>query len=253
MKKYVEIKNLTVTYDDIIVLKNVNLVIKEHDFLAIIGPNGGGKSTLLKSIVGIVEPILGEIEYHEGIKGKIGYLPQIKEIDRKFPISVFDVVLSGMVSGGDMFRRFNKNDKKKVDNLLEKFNIQHLKKKNIGNLSGGETQKVFLCRALASSPKLLLLDEPNTFVDKNFEKSFYTTLKELNRDMAIVLVTHDLGMIPRYIKSIACVNRYLYYHDSNRITDDVLKTYNYPVDMVSHDIPVRHLEQHEGDKDERDD
>ncbi len=250
MKKYVEIKNLTVTYDDIVVLKNVNLEIKERDFLAIIGPNGGGKSTLLKSIVGIVEPVLGEIEYHEGIKGKIGYLPQIKEIDRKFPISVFDVVLSGMVSGSDMFRKFNKNEKKKVDNLLEKFSIQHLKKKNIGNLSGGEMQKVFLCRALVSSPKLLLLDEPNTFVDKNFEKSFYTTLKELNRDMAIILVTHDLGMIPHYIKSIACVNRYLYYHDSNKITDDVLKTYNYPVDMVSHDIPVRHLEQHEGDKDE---
>lgn len=250
MKNYVEIRNLTITYDDIFVLKNVNLCIKERDFLGIIGPNGGGKSTLLKAIAGIISPVFGEIKYYNDIKKKIGYLPQIRDIDRKFPISVFDVVLSGLVSEKKFLKKFTKTEKNKVEEVLEKFGIQHLKKKNIGNLSGGEMQKVFLCRALVSSPKLLMLDEPNTFVDKSFESSFYSTLKELNKEMAIILVTHDLGMIPHYVKSIACVNRYLYYHDSNKITEDVLKTYNYPVDMVSHDIHIRHLIQHEEGGDE---
>ena len=245
MEKYIEIKNLTVNFDDILVLKDVNLEIRERDFLGIIGPNGGGKSTLLKSILGIVPPSLGEIVYSKNIKQNIGYLPQIKEIDRDFPISALDVVLSGLASGGKLFRRFKRGEKKKAEELLERFGIGELRKKKIGSLSGGEMQKIFLCRALVSDPKLLMLDEPNTFVDKNFEKNFYSLLKELNKEMAIVLVTHDLGIIPQYVKNIACVNRYLYYHDSNEITEDVLKTYNYPVDLLSHDVPIRHLRQHE--------
>ncbi len=245
VEKYIEIRNLTVNFDDLLVLKDVNLEIRERDFLGVIGPNGGGKSTLLKSILGIVTPSFGEIKYSNNIKQSIGYLPQIKEIDRDFPISAFDVVLSGLVSGGKLFRRFSRGEKNKAEELLERFGIGDLRRKKIGNLSGGEMQKIFLCRALVSGPKLLMLDEPNTFVDKNFEKSFYSLLSELNKEMAIVLVTHDLGIIPQYVKNIACVNRYLYYHDSNEITEEVLKTYNYPVDLLSHDVPIRHLMQHE--------
>ena len=151
MDKLLEVKDVSVRYEKNIVLNNINLSIYENDFLGIIGPNGGGKSTLLKVMLNLLSPMSGEIWYHPKLsqkKGSIGYLPQLKEFDKKFPIIVQDVVLSGLMGKVGLFKRFSKQDRKKADQILENLGIEKLRRKAIGELSGGQMQKVFLCRAL---------------------------------------------------------------------------------------------------------
>jgi len=173
MTKLLELKSVYAGYDNKIVLKNVDLVVKKNDFLGIIGPNGGGKTTLLKVILGLIKPIEGSIDFNNIDDNLIGYLPQINTIDQKFPISVREVVLSGLMSHKKLFGRYQSEDKKKAKELMEQMGILHLKNKNIGELSGGQLQRVFLCRAIISNPQILILDEPDTYVDSHFEMELY--------------------------------------------------------------------------------
>lgn len=245
MNKILELKSLTVGYDDKIVLKGVNLIVKENDFLGIIGPNGGGKTTLLKVILGIIKPIDGEIFPYGNDRCIVGYLPQINKIDNKFPIPVKEVVLSGLMSHKKIFGRYNSENKKRADELMSQMGIIHLKNKNIGELSGGQLQRVFLCRAIISDPQLLILDEPDTYVDSNFEGELYEILDQLNTHMAIIVVSHDVGTICSHVKTIACVNKTLCYHDSNVISQEQLKAYNCPIDLITHgEVPHRVLKHH---------
>ena len=246
MNPLIKIQNLTVGYDRTPVLRGINLEIFENDFLGVIGPNGGGKTTLLKAILGILKPVEGTIEFRSDIKGKnrpIGYLPQVKHIDRKFPISVFEVVKSGL-----MMQNGSKSSipvKQKVKDLLKEMGIYEIKDKAIGELSGGQMQRVFLCRALISEPKVLMLDEPDTFVDNRFEGELYEKLRILNNDMAIILVSHDMGTIVKYVKTIACVNEKLHYHASNRITQKDLDEYNCPIQIIKYgEVPHIILKHH---------
>ncbi|MGE5342243.1 MAG: metal ABC transporter ATP-binding protein [Candidatus Omnitrophota bacterium] len=247
--KLVELISVTAGYNNHIVLENINLVVRENDFLGIIGANGSGKTTLLKTMLGLLKPMKGDIRFyprssHAG-GTHIGYLPQQTVFDRKFPITVKDVTLSGLASKTGIFKNFSKTDKVALDETLERMGILNLKHRAIGTLSGGQMQRVFLARALISSPSLLILDEPDTFVDQTFSKAFYEILEELNQNIAIILVSHDLGMISSYVKTIACVNRNLYYHDSNIIDKQLLDTYNCPFDLVTHDhLPHRVLGLH---------
>lgn len=250
MQKLIEIKSVDAGYDHSIVLNNINLVIREKDFIGIIGPNGGGKTTLLKLILGLIKPFKGEIIYHfpekSGKKsGDIGYLPQFNETDRRFPIKVKDVVLSGLLPSNSFFHHYSREDKEKVHDLLQKVGLENKINSSIGDLSGGQLQRAFLARAVISSPTLLILDEPGTYVDNRFESELYELLKELNENMAILLVSHDLGIISAYVKTIACVNTSLHYHDSNVITSEQLEIYNCPIDIISHGkIPHRVLLNH---------
>lgn len=245
MKKILELKSLTAGYDDKIVLKGVNLVVNENDFLGIIGPNGGGKTTLLKVILGILKPIEGKILPDGNDRCIIGYLPQINQIDNKFPIPVREVVLSGLMSHKKIFGRYNSENKRRADELMSQMGIIHLKNKNIGELSGGQLQRVFLCRAIISDPQLLILDEPDTYVDSNFEGELYEILDQLNSHMAIIIVSHDVGTICSHVKTIACVNETLCYHDSNIISQEQLKAYNCPIDLITHgEVPHRVLKHH---------
>ena len=250
MKTLIEIKSVDAGYDNVVVLKDINLNIRENDFIGIIGPNGGGKTTLLKLILGLIKPFKGEITYHTlnkpGIKtGEIGYLPQFNETDKRFPITVKDVVLSGLMPPNVLFHRYTKRDKEKVIQLLHRVGLENKLNSPIGDLSGGQLQRAFLARAVISSPSLLILDEPGTYVDNRFENELYDLLKELNNDMAILLVSHDLGIISAYVKTIACVNSKLHYHDSNVITAEQLEIYNCPVDIISHGkVPHRVLKAH---------
>ncbi len=245
MKKILELKSLTAGYDEKIVLKGVNLVVKENDFLGIIGPNGGGKTTLLKVILGILKPIEGEILPDGNERCIIGYLPQINQIDNKFPIPVKEVVLSGLMSHKKIFGRYNSENKRRADELMSQMGIIHLKNKNIGELSGGQLQRVFLCRAIISDPQILILDEPDTYVDSNFEGELYEILDQLNSHMAIIIVSHDVGTICSHVKTIACVNETLCYHDSNIISKEQLKAYNCPIDLITHgEVPHRVLKHH---------
>jgi len=250
MAAIIELKSVTAGYDSEVILSNTNLVIYENDFIGVIGPNGGGKTTLVKVIIGLLKPFSGEIIYHQksygnGIGKLIGYLPQINKIDTKFPISVIDVVLSGLSGRNNVFRRFFKQETTKAHQILETMGVGHLSDKNIGELSGGQMQRVFLARAIISEPKLLILDEPNTFVDNKFERDLYKTLKGLNSKMAIMMVSHDIGTITYYVKTIACVNREVHYHPSNNISQEQLAAYNCPIQIIAHGvIPHTILQEH---------
>lgn len=254
MKKILEIRNITVGYEDKpSVLKDVNLDVLQNDFLGIIGPNGGGKTTLLKTILGLVKPAAGKISFFkDGIKTdkiNIGYLPQINQIDKKFPISVHDVILSGMTIQRKIFSPYTKEQKSRVEAIAKKMGLEDLLDRPIGALSGGQLQRALLGRAIIDNPELLILDEPNSYVDKRFETNFYKILEEINKDTAIIMVSHDVGTVISLVKNIACVNEGLHYHLGSNITTNWLEeTYSScPIEIVGHgDFPHRVLEKHDG-------
>lgn len=174
-------------------------------------------------ILGLLKPFSGEITYHAAKQSLFGYLPQNSRFDARFPISVKEVVLSGLMSEKGIFKGYTKADRERVAELLETYGMGEFKNRPIGELSGGQMQRVFLCRAIISAPKILILDEPSTYVDANFENEFYSVLGELNKSMSIVMVSHDLGTICSYVKTIACVNGGLHYHESNLITPGTIE------------------------------
>ena len=244
----VEIKNLGVRYDEVVALEHVNLTIYDNDFIGVIGPNGGGKSTLVKAIMGIV-PYSGRVEYSTTLlrhkKPHIGYLPQISSFDKAFPISVSEVVMSGLQAERGLFGGYGRTERKRVDAVLERASLLELRGRAIGELSGGQLQRVMLSRAIISNPKLLVLDEPANFVDNRFENELYALLHDLNEDMAIVMVSHDLGTISSVVHNIVCVNRHVHRHDSNVITEEQLRNYDCPIQLISHgDIPHTILGEH---------
>ena len=224
----VSIKNVTVKYDSYTALESANLDILEDDFIGIIGPNGGGKTTLIKSIIGAVsysgEVTLSPTLFKDG-KRLIGYLPQQTTFDKQFPISVIDVVLSGLQSQKGFSTRYSHKDKDKALQLLDSMGIITIANKQIGEISGGQMQRVLLCRAIISEPKLLILDEPTNFVDKRFESELYDILKKLNKKMAIVMVSHDVHNISSAVKSIVCVNRTIHKHNTNTLSSKDLDDY----------------------------
>jgi len=247
MSELIKLNNVTAGYDNGIVLRDVSLTVSDQDFIGVIGPNGGGKTTLIKLILGLIKPVSGTIQRFDNQEGSfIGYLPQQSQIDRKFPINVQDIVLSGLMSSGKPMNRYSSNDKKQALALLGQMGIGHLAKRTAAELSGGQLQRVFISRALISSPKLLILDEPNTFVDNRFEHEMYELLQQFNKKMAIMIISHDVGTISYFVKTIACVNTYLNYHPSNIITEEQLAGYNCPLQIITHgDVPHTVLQKHD--------
>lgn len=252
MTPIVEIKQLNVAYPNKQdVLKNVSLTVYDNDFLGIIGPNGGGKTSLLKAILGLIQPVSGEILFYDNGKRvhhlNIGYLPQINQIDKKFPINVREVILSGLSLHGKFFKHYSSHDRKKAFVVAEKMGVESLLDRAIGELSGGQLQRVLLGRAIIDNPKLIILDEPSSYVDKLFETNFYKLLGEINKKIAIVLVSHDVGTIISQVKNIACVNQCLHYHSGTDISQNwLLNAYNScPIEILGHgDLPHRVLQQH---------
>ncbi len=226
MEKLIEIKDISVVYDTTPVLENVCLDIWKDDFLGVIGPNGGGKTTLLKVILGLMKPASGEIAFFECGKSvsslKIGYLPQINPIDKRFPISAYEVIASGLAGEKPRFRDFTSVQKERVRELMIQMGLEQFTGRAIGELSGGQLQRVLLARAIVSRPQVLILDEPNTYVDKKFESHFYELLEEINRRTAIVLVSHDIGTLTSMVKNVACINKTLHYHAGSDISGDWL-------------------------------
>ena len=250
MEKLIEIKNVTAIYDVKTVLSGVSLDVWEHDFLGIIGPNGGGKTTLLKIILGLMKPAFGDISFFRDGKTvqslKIGYLPQINPIDKRFPISVFEVISSGLAGEKPLLKDYTAQQKDRVDELIVKMGLENYSKRAIGELSGGQLQRALLARAIVSRPRLLILDEPNTYVDKKFESQFYELLGEINENTAIILVSHDVGTLLPMVKNVACVNETLHYHPGTGVSDEWLSsTYACPIEIVGHgDLPHRVLKKH---------
>lgn len=248
MEKIVQLNNVTVRYDETTALEGVSLDIYRDDFLGIIGPNGGGKTTLVKAILGTL-PHSGDIAYSPTLTEQghrlIGYLPQQAEFDQSFPISVIEVVMSGLQAEKGLLKRYTANDRKRAMELLEMAGVADIAERQISEISGGQMQRALLCRAVILEPKLLILDEPTNFVDNQFENELYTLLKRLNERMAIVMVSHDIGTITSVVKSIVCVNRTVHRHDSNIITAEQLENYHCPIQIISHGhIPHTVLEHH---------
>jgi zinc transport system ATP-binding protein len=248
MASLIDIRSLSAGYGTKTVLRGVDFSIVENDFIGVIGPNGGGKTTLLKIILGLLKPFSGEIIFNEDLlkRNKIGYLPQMSAGDISFPVTVTDVVLSGLMINKSSLARITTADRKKAESIMAELGLSDIKKSTLNELSGGQLQRVFLGRAIIGSPALLLLDEPDNFVDANFENDFYQKLHDLNDRMAILMVSHDVGTISSHVKSFACVNRKLHYHPSPEITNEQLSSYDCPIQLVTHGrIPHTVLEKHD--------
>jgi zinc transport system ATP-binding protein len=245
----VKLEDVWVHFDGVPVLEEVNLSINQHDFLGIIGPNGGGKTTLLKVILGLLKPSRGKVTVlgrtaEEGRKF-VGYVPQYSLFDHEFPVSVREVVLMGCLGHKKPFRGYSEADKKLAHDSLETVEMLDFKDAQIGKLSGGQQQRVFIARALVAEPKLLLLDEPMASVDSPMQTELYELFEKLRQRMAIVLVSHDISAVSIYVGKIACLNRRLFYHNSKEITaEDLEATYQCPVEIIAHGVPHRVLKEH---------
>lgn len=247
-----EIKDVSYTYKDKLehtpALKNINLKIDEGDFVALVGPNGSGKTTLIKLILGALKPQQGEIyingqNYQKYDAGQeIGYVSQKSNSFAKgFPASVSEVIMSGLTRQKGLFRRFKKEDWERLDEVLKLLDIEHLKDKNISSLSGGQTQRVFIARALINDPSILVLDEPTVGIDNKHVKEFYEVLLKLKkRSVTILLVTHDIGVVVDHADEVACLNEHLHFHGTNHEFKnlgeaELSKIYGFPLQLVSHD------------------
>jgi ABC-type Mn/Zn transport systems, ATPase component len=240
----IQLQDICAGYRRKTVLKDVSLSIYRNDFLGIIGPNGGGKTTLIKIILGLLKPFSGTIEYKEGdLKEHIGYMPQVNTIDKKFPISVKEVIESGLMSD----KKLNKSQKQeKVFEILKETGLETLADKPIGELSGGQWQRTLLGRAIVCAPRLLILDEPNSYIDKRFENHFYQLLQTINKHTAVVLVSHDIGTLISLVRNVACINETLHYHPGSDIDGEWLEEhFECPIEILGHgDIPHRVLKKH---------
>ncbi len=253
----VDISDLSFSYDGDPVLQDVNFSVRQRDFIAIIGPNGGGKTTLLKLILGLLKPNAGTILVDGQAPSKasacIGYVPQNVHMNSRFPITALDVVLMGRLNPKKRWARQSAANRREALAALDRIGMANHAHRRIGALSGGQRQRVFIARALVSRPKLLLLDEPTASIDTEGQAEFYNLLKTLNQDLTILVVSHDLLVVSRFIKSVACVNKGLHYHDQAEITGDMLETMYpctveevCPVELVTHGhLPHRVLQHHE--------
>jgi zinc transport system ATP-binding protein len=247
----IEVRGLTVELAGREVLEEVDLTVPEGDLLGIIGPNGGGKTVLLKVLLGLLRPARGTVRVlgrrPEEARGEVAYVPQHVEFDREFPIRARDVVLMGRIGRRRARRRFDAEDLAAARQALERVDLADLADRQIGRMSGGQLQRVLIARALALDARLLLLDEPTANLDSGISGRIYDLLVTLAGRMTVVLVAHDVGVMCRHVKSIACLNRRLHQHAERGLTQEMLEAaYGYPVDVLLHDHGHSHrlLEEH---------
>jgi zinc transport system ATP-binding protein len=248
MAAVAELRHVTVSLSGNVVLEDVCLDIEAGDYMAILGPNGSGKTTLLKVLLGLIEPDQGEVRVFGGpprrARDRIGYVPQHSRFDLSFPIRVVDVVLMGRL-GHDRLGRPNARDRAAALSALERVEMQGIGRRPIGTLSGGQLQRVLIARALVQEPELLLLDEPTSSLDERVGHSVWELFEELSQEMTVVVVTHDIGAISRWVRSVACLNRVLHHHGTPELTPEILEaTYGCPVDLLAHGHPHRVLDAH---------
>ena len=250
-REVIAVKHLWAGYGGDVVLEDINLSVGEFDFIGLIGPNGAGKTTLLKVLLGLLPVLRGEVcvmggPVKEG-RRHIGYVPQLAQFDRGFPIVVWDVVRMGRMGKRRLLQRFTSEDDEIVAESLRRVDMLDLRTRPIGELSGGQRQRVYIARALATMPAILILDEPMASVDVQVRNSIYELLQRLNERITILMVSHDVSAISTVVKSVGCLNRWLYYHGGRELTPGMLEAaYQCPVDLIAHGVPHRVFPEHLG-------
>ena len=241
MKKIIELSNLDFSYNGVSVLEEINLEVFEGDFLAIIGPNGGGKTTLVKLMLGLLKPKKGIVKLfnQNPQKSRIlaGYVSQTRSFNRTFPITVEGVVLMGCLNQKSFLPFYTQADYKKAENAMKTVGILEYRKRKYEKLSGGQQQKVRIARALAVTPQVLILDEPSSHIDNKTEKDLYVFLKKLNQEknVTILLVSHDIGAVSQHANKIACVNTRLYLSEGEMYDEKKLSDlYQHEVKIINH-------------------
>jgi len=231
------IENLSFAYQQAEVLQNINLKVYEGEVVTIIGPNGGGKTTLLKLILGLLTPQTGSIKIYgrtpRAASKYIGYVPQQIDYDKKFPITVNDIVLSGRVKSWGFY---SSSDHRRVNEILAEFGLSDLKNEPFANLSGGQLQRALIARALVTETKILLLDEPTSNIDISAGSSLSTILKKLRAKMTILLVTHDTGFVTNLTDRVFCINKKAVEHPVDKNFSEIIASaYSNQSLMVRHD------------------
>jgi len=243
--KLIEVKNISFWYGKDLILKDINFEVEKGDFFAITGPNGGGKSTLIKIILGLLKPQKGEVIYYDLTKEDIGYVPQNTNINLSFPIKVIDVVMMGNGSKHRYNRllsvKYSTFEIECAKNSLAEVGMESYLDYKISNLSGGQRQRVMIARAICSHPKLLILDEPTSNIDIKGQEEIYNLLKRLNESITILVVTHDLKVISNYANKVLYINREGFMH--------TLKDSRFKIDSATHICEVE-LMQMLGKKDD---
>ena len=252
----IDIQNLNFSYNGQPILIGVNLSLQAGDFMVMIGPNGGGKTTLLKLMLGLLEADSGTVRIFgkppKGVSHRIGYVPQDVLINKNFPVSALDVVLMGRLKPGRGWSRPSREDRMAALEALKQVEMDNFYDHRIGELSGGQKQRVFVARALATNSQLLFLDEPTASIDTKGQGEFYSLLKELNKTITIIIVSHDLMVISGYVKSVACVNQRFHYHGHAELTGEMIEMMYHctaedtcPVELIAHGLPHRVLHKHD--------
>jgi len=243
----IEARGITFGYGQEAVLRDVDLVIRREHFLAILGPNGGGKTTLVKVLLGLLSPWTGTVRRSTSPRrGALGYVPQFATFDRSFPIRVRDLVQMGRLGLRGPLHRYRTRDRHRVAEMLDAFGLAGVAEETVEELSGGQLQRALIARALVAEPEILFLDEPLASIDAESREVLLSTLERLHAEIPIVVITHDLTPFAGVVQQIACVNRHLFYHPHGELTTEMLEeVYGCPVELIAHGVPHRVLHSHE--------
>jgi len=242
-----EARHVTFGYGREPVVEDVDLAIHPRDFLAVIGPNGGGKTTLVKILLGLLKPWSGEVvsRFAAGSRGRLGYVPQFSTFDKSFPLRVSEVVLMGKLGSRGLLWPYTRKDRMELDAVLARLDLTRLARAHVSEISGGQLQRVLIARAVLSDPEILFLDEPTASIDAESRQVLTELLKDLNRRIPIVVITHDVTSIASLVQHIACINRRLWYHAGGELDQAMLdEVYGCPVEMVAHGVAHRVLHDH---------
>ncbi len=236
----IEFQNVSFSYGNHWVLEDVSLHVHDSEFVSIVGPNGGGKTTLIKLTLGLLRPDKGSIrvlnQSPDKVRSRIGYVPQHCNCDLQFPVRISDVVLMGRLNPNHWCGYYSREDRVAMSQALNQVGLSGVENQSFSTLSGGQRQRVMIARALASEPSLLLLDEPTSNVDANAESELYTQLKAMSRRLTVVLVTHDLGFASKYVDTVVCVNRKVLVHPTSEINGQIISDiYGSDIRMIRHD------------------
>jgi zinc transport system ATP-binding protein len=252
-REVIAVRQVWASYEYEQVLEDINLTVYERDFIGLLGPNGGGKTTLARVLLGLLAPTRGEVRVmglppREG-RRHIGYVPQVVEFDREFPISVWEVTQMGRLGHRRLLQRYTTEDDAAVAEALRRVDMLDLRCRPIGTLSGGQRQRVYIARALAGGPQILLLDEPMASVDPKVRADLYELLRELNQRVTILMISHDLSAVSSYVKTVGCLNRHLFYHGEDHLTPEMIElAYQCPIDLIAHGVPHRVFSTHHHDR-----